>query len=58
MTVGELLDRISAAELVEWRAYDQLGLVDSVAPAPLAPRAAMNYERLQDKLDRFWQPEP
>jgi hypothetical protein len=56
MTVAELLGRISSAELAEWRAFDQLDQVDTVTSDRLAPRHAMNYDRLVTKLDRWWEP--
>lgn len=58
MTVAELLRRISAKELVDWQAYDQLTHGLTAAPAAITPRAAMSYERLTEKLDALWTPEP
>jgi hypothetical protein len=63
MTVAELLSRISSAELVEWRAYDQLvwdegealptASIPSSRPRPSGQRwIALDDPDIFDKLRR------
>lgn len=59
MTVAELLDRTSSAELSEWRAYDRLAAEDASALTPPAPRRSLpgslpSPTELRAKIERVF----